>query len=315
MKKVFTIFALAVISLYADSLDQWTIKAPANAPAFFDIVFGQGSFVAVGQGSTVAISTNGLDWETADAPTMISIAYGGGIFLGINGRMTATSMDGHNWTRRTLGSTPIPAAVAYGAGLFVLAGQGGNLWKSTDGINWAMEGTLTNKDFTGISFCGGKFFAFGNGMLLVSTNASNWSVANISANYRFKSVSFGNGVYVTTANTIIFRSSNGIDWEKADFTEENIFKGSFGSGVFVVGGPAKIWTSLDGKNWISRGLNWAGNNYASAAAFGLNRFVVVGQTVSPGQIAVSGPFLSDSAPVLDLGVFRGIIINGIPGRT
>lgn len=110
----------------------WT--APAGQPTndFFTVTHDGSQYLATGVGGTVATSPDGLTWtaHTIDITNMIgSVAYGNGLFVGsasaffIQGQVVI-SADGVTWTAQ-----PDPTStmgVAFGAGTFVLWGNGGS---------------------------------------------------------------------------------------------------------------------------------------------------------------------------------------------
>ena len=134
------------------------------------IAYGGGKFVAVGNNSEMAYSTDGINWtavaNTGFTKTNLSgnlygiadIAYGGGKFVAVGGgNQMAYSTDGINWTA-VANTAFLPSlnvlgydatnilCVTYGNGKFVAGGwcsvsqdrdeHGAQMAYSTDGINW-----------------------------------------------------------------------------------------------------------------------------------------------------------------------------------
>ena len=87
------------------------------------VTFGKGKFVAIAANSTVsAYSFDGITWVASSIGLPSNVAwktvrYGQGLFMAIatdNSAIVATSEDGIYWTARTLATTGIVSAVAFG---------------------------------------------------------------------------------------------------------------------------------------------------------------------------------------------------------
>jgi hypothetical protein len=103
----------------------------------WDVTYGNGRFVAVGDHGKTSHSTDGINWTVATSSpfgtfAIEAITYGGGRFVAvggsINGKM-AYSADGITWTAvedSTFGSSGINA-VTYGNGRFVAVGYDGKM--------------------------------------------------------------------------------------------------------------------------------------------------------------------------------------------
>jgi hypothetical protein len=65
------------------------------------------------------------------------VTYGNGLFVAVgDGGAILTSPDGVTWTPRTSGTSNTLFGVTYGNGLFVAVGDGGAILTSPDGVNW-----------------------------------------------------------------------------------------------------------------------------------------------------------------------------------
>ena len=72
-----------------------------------------------------------------------AVTFGNGIFVAVasDAAVAATSLDGRNWTQRTMPVAAEWTSVTYGNGLFVAVGGGSGgptdeVARSVDGINW-----------------------------------------------------------------------------------------------------------------------------------------------------------------------------------
>lgn len=117
----------------------WQTVHSAGTP-LFGIAYGNGSWVAVGQGNKVLTSTDGYTWTTRVGAQKSSdwqwITYGNGTFVAVggavvNGQEIGTVMfstdGGVTWTRGNSGSKKSLSSIAYSPELnkFVAVGVGG----------------------------------------------------------------------------------------------------------------------------------------------------------------------------------------------
>ena len=125
----------------------WTWRQPNPAGYWYNTVaYGEGIFVAAGDG--IAISNDGLAWETigtfahdpGETTTFTAAAYGGGEFVAISqDGKTVKSGNGRDWIKgpviRQLNQAGITDLV-YGKGNWYATGLDGHLYKSTDGLSF-----------------------------------------------------------------------------------------------------------------------------------------------------------------------------------
>lgn len=114
----------------------------------YDIVYGNGKFVLIGQrGEDAAISistdTDAVKWHYETILIGLNpykyITYGNGKFVLIGGFYWGTSTDGEIWNKGSLyvpNNPPYLNDVDFGNGCFVAGGDGGVIYISTDGENW-----------------------------------------------------------------------------------------------------------------------------------------------------------------------------------
>ena len=96
----------------------------------FNVIFANGKFVAVGNSGRIAISTDGVTWNTATvgSKNLLSIEYGNGKFVvGDNAGNITTSLDGETWETPIAVSSGAWNAITYGNGKFVAVGDGGRI--------------------------------------------------------------------------------------------------------------------------------------------------------------------------------------------
>ena len=171
-------------------LDQWTWRLPRPQGAgLADIAWGNGRFVAVGNGGNVIVSTKGIDWMAAAVPAncqLRSISFGNGIFVAAgsftNDRnvtgsgLVCVSSDGIHWE---FGKNPEHESlfdIACGNGVFIATGNAGRAfaYRSTNGLDWSPQ---PPNPFPGASVVWGDgFFLLGDagGAVHASSDGTAW---------------------------------------------------------------------------------------------------------------------------------------------
>jgi hypothetical protein len=196
-----------------------------NTNDLYDVAYGNGRFVAVGQDGTVP--PNPVAWVQIDGESTWNkynlgsrsqgypgcIAFGNGKFVapcvGENGRQWAVSTDGINWTHTADGtSTRSINAITFGGGYFCAGGTYDFLGFSTDGINWtsATSGTSYSseqyQDATygdGMWAITGNNLSTGNAVTYYTTNRTSWTKSSTN-NLGGKSIGYGDGTWVLVDN-------------------------------------------------------------------------------------------------------------------
>lgn len=142
--------------------------------------------------------------------------------------------------------------VVYGNGRYVAVGEfldDGGIYTSEDGLNWTLRFSDMSSWGLTLSFSSNHFAGVGGwGMVDVSTNGTNWTSSFLP--YGFvnlfapsREIVYGNNLYVTVGDT------NGV---------------------------GNILISPDGITWTSRSITPAPGGRISSVAYGLGKFVAVG---------------------------------------
>src|SRR5262245_13619137 len=134
----FLIIAGTVVA--QDPLDSWARRNVNGLAANLNAVaFGNGVFVAVGDNSTVATSTDGANWSVGSPGAygnLAGVRFLNGQFVVVGSTdKILSSNDGTNWSAGTL-----PSAgswdVAYGNGVYMVAGN--TTYVSSNGVDWVV---------------------------------------------------------------------------------------------------------------------------------------------------------------------------------
>jgi len=273
------------------------------------ITYGNGRFVAVGDDSKLAYSTNGETWTAVPPGTgagtntfqtgnsLGSVTWGKDKFVVGSGGKMAYSPDGANWTAvadSKLVSSFI-SGIVWGEDKFVAVSYNPiRMAYSPDGINWT---AITNIPFPSVTYPNtvnaiawgnDKFVAVGSGgKMAYSSDGINWTpVADSKTTDDIISIAWGNNKFVAGGrNYDRLYSSDGINWTKvksSNFSNRGL---AWGNDKFVMVGSGYMSYSSDGINW-SIGKNFILET-AYALTFGNGKFVA-GQGGSVNGVVKDG---------------------------
>ena len=229
-------------------IEQGNLNTPISPWSFFDVTYGNGTFVAVGALSTTFTSPDGVHW-TGTLGTRInlsSVAYGKGTFVavGVDGTIRI-SPDGVSWAQ---GISIYPTfGVTYGNGTFVAVGDKGTILTSPNGVHWTERTAPTSNDLRGAGYGNGTFVVVGKGgTILTSPDGANWTARVSGTSNSLYSVAYGNGTFVVVGDKgTILTSPDGVNWTvRTSGTSNSLYSVAYGNGTFVVvGDKGTILTS------------------------------------------------------------------------
>jgi hypothetical protein len=238
----------------------WTSRFPDGLTGFAGVVEGLGLLVAVGARSpttssaqtipTVAISNNGgSSWTTVEPGGEGFIqkvgfrpasAPGGALFVGAGGNATTgeiliyTSANGTTWTKQAPTGIAAPynffADLTYGNGSFVLV-NGGNLWTSSNGVDWTAHGGGTSA--YGVIYTGTKFASVGvSGVNFTSLDGVKWVGSNPITSHSLAGLAYSPGLdrlVSVGSSSIVYATANAAQSGRAryrlyhDGTKEHLY--------------------------------------------------------------------------------------------
>jgi hypothetical protein len=229
----------------------------------------RGTLGSAGGGGSGAYNSWLIRRPELGSATTITVTPGAGGQGGTN-RGLSTSTDGITWIQSPFDNTTItatPYTSGYGNGLYVVAGDSGTIFASTDASSWSLRtsGAATTENFglDGNSFVYGDKYVIGgfNGLLVTSTDTITWTTRTIPTS--------GNDI-----SNIIYASSAPIPY------------------VATAANPGNfIYTSPDAVTWTLRTVGYSTNGTTYGVSFANtanteneNRYVY---TDSAGRFATS----------------------------
>jgi len=193
------------------------------------------------------------DTTDADGENIHGGVWAEGIFVTVGGDSTGlyrTSADAVTWeeTRGTRGGV---YAIAYGDGLFVSAGNFGNLAWSTDGRTWFEEHYDYDTHLRNLVYGDGRFVSIGGERRAVTLDGVSWEHDEIHSGTELYGLAYGNGVFVATGTDgLIATTTDGITWTEQTVGTDDRYGVDFVDGLFVTADwPDGTYTSPDGLTW------------------------------------------------------------------
>ena len=239
-----------------------------------------------GNAYLVANSTDGINWtsyNTIPYTTYSQLAYGDGAFVAVgNGEIVYSTDEGESWSSASVASNWWKG-ITYGDGKFVAVAEDGTnrVATSSDGINWSETSAPGNTAWQAVTYGGGKFVAVSQmGDVMYSSDGTNWSTTSAAESAVWNSVAYGNGKFVAVAGLKTMYSTDGINWFSGNNTVGYWIDITFGDGRFVGVSnyqdgsyPAAAGYSTDGDTWTpsnqATSSPWNGVDYVNG------RFIAV----------------------------------------
>jgi len=230
----------------------------------WDALAGPDGFTAVGNSGVVVTSPDGKAWaqqpvstgETlrgiaSDGSTTVAVGTGGAVRSWPAGRPDTP-------VAHAVGSDVTLLGVAFGAGVWVVAGGGGSVFASTDLATWTHPAAVTDGDVFAVAYAAGRFVAVTDlGGIVTSADGATWSVARPEDGAWLWDVTFGNDMFVATGGGgLVLTSPDAATWSTQDAGTKQALRGvAFGRGMFVAtGADATVLSSMDGRSWTAHDI-------------------------------------------------------------
>jgi len=287
------VFLLFIQIFAAQAQIDWTSRQLLPNIVLFDVAFGAGKYVAVGQSGMIRVSTDGINWNEQSSPVgktrnLRRIVYANGFFVVVGDLGTVmTSTDGLNWYQHNSGTDRNLYSIAYGAGTFVAVGMQGCRLTSSNGIAWTNRSDMQQNSIYDVVYGNGLFVSVGeNGILKTShDNGVTWT-ARVSATtntlYGISVNKFGRFVAVGIKGTIV-SSATGMVWNSYSLADQTLILKAVASnpttGKFVVmiQNKNRVLTSADGTSWNNPLVATAIDQNLYGVRYLQNQFLATGE--------------------------------------
>ena len=259
----------------------WTSLTSGTTNNLFDVAINDTGMLLVGDQAVMFRATSGSTWtnhvtalQTNAPPAWTYLtAYGSSSSWLVAGR-TGLLMEGSSTSGNVYAWQPSPDSphawiwdITVQNGLYVAVGDLANIQTSLDGILWSREVVPVPHTNTVLLGVGGS-----TNLLLAVGNAGNVLLSRSEMREMIVTNIINDTIIVTNelVNTL------GIVWTKiTPFTTTTLQGIAVSEDLLVVSGEAgKIFTSLDGTNWLARTTPTV--NFISSVAIGSNACVAVG---------------------------------------
>jgi hypothetical protein len=221
----------------------WTQRASPVNGNIKGIAYGNGLWIAVGDGGLVTRSFDGINWINGAYPSAFpdfkAICYGNGKFVAVTaGGGIYTTTDGETWQKQTSPVDNDLYAICYASGYFMATGAKGAIVKSPDGVNWTQHNTYM-LDFYAICYGNGLWVIIGAaGNIMYSPDGVNWTGGNPTVTNDVRTLVYINGFFVALlvskqAVTGLISSVNLKDWNIQEFDSNSILGLVYADGQFI----------------------------------------------------------------------------------
>lgn len=307
---IFLLCLLNFISIHtanSDALDYWHQRgSDVTTEDLEAVVYGNGTFIAVGRNGVIVSSTDGVSWTSVSSGTskwIKAIDYSNQSFKAVGWEgVYLTSTDGQQWNEQNLATTnDYHYDIIYADGLYAVVGYynditpQGNVITSVDGNNWEVDTMSFAAYHYGIAYGSNTYVAVGSaGTIISSPDCDIWTERTSGAGSNLISVFYANNIFLAVgADGVILTSDDGQIWSEAGtITSETLYEVLFSQDTWIAAGAnGTLLTSQEGNIWEER--NSGTTSDLKGIAFGNNTFVVVGDN---GLILQSDP-MQDSATI------------------
>ena len=247
----------------SDPFDDLNPRFSGSSEALRATTWGDGIYVAVGEGGTVLSSVDSVTWVPRESGTSVRLT---GVAFGTNGFVAVgegsaglpstilSSVDGMAWTRRSCPVTNNLSSVCFDMGHYVAVGSRGMILVSTNGVHWTVRSTGAPFDLNAVA---AGFVAVGeSGTILTSPDGLAWTARFSGIFADLKAVSATSSGYVAAGNAgTIATSDDGVTWTVRTSGVTTNLRGvtfNIGGGLAVIGEGGVFLTSQNGTQWTPK---------------------------------------------------------------
>ncbi|MDP4181913.1 MAG: stalk domain-containing protein [Bacillota bacterium] len=285
---------------------KWTGRESGTIECLNSVTYGDGKFVAVGEG-VIVVSQDGVNWASQASVTLNSVTWSGSKFYAV-GKFGAvvTSLDGYTWENEQIQDNETLNDIFASDGELMIVGEKGGFYSSEAGGNWIKSNISLNTTLNAVCWNGSKYIAISDsGSVVASMDGKSWAWVSYEASLggTTKEVNgsskglleLGSGIkdicwdgkefIVIGFKGAIFTSETGTKWVKVSSgTEGNLESIIYtGKEYVAVGSDGVIMTASSPDKWKAITVSNYTNCFNSVV-WGKDKFVAVGNS---GTILVS----------------------------
>lgn len=273
----------AAVAHAAPAVPRWQWSSPMpQGEALQAVTYGDGQFVAVGNGGTILTSPDGTAWKLRPfwfRESLHGVAYGAGRFVAVGaaGRI-ATSVDGATWVTRPSPTRSRLNGVTYTGSRFVAVGDGGAMLVSEDGLQWQSLPGATPFNLYAVAYGGGRYMAAGElGTVLTSLDGTAWSRIAVPTVADLRAAAYGGGRMVIAGDGgTILAGADGQELKLESARADGLKAVAYGAGRFVAAGAQLALSVLEAPWTIYRTLPLDTTLQMNGVAYGGGQFAGVG---------------------------------------
>ena len=262
----------------------WKSSEHKQSDNIRSIAFGNGRFVAVGDGGKILVSIDGSKWTPANSSTsesLVSVKWNGNKFVAVGDNQTMIeSNNGIDWNIVcSIKYSGMFCDIAFHEDEFVVVG-GGGIWHSSDQSVGTKRLFDQEAGLESIVWGKDKYVAIeGTGRIFSSKDGVKWeNISRIEGGYVFNCINYLDGMYYAVSNKgNIFSSKDATKWNKVYHSNTNtaFYRVISGSNLLIcVGVYGVVAMSTDGITWYETTLENCDD--FNSIAYGNNTYVVAG---------------------------------------
>lgn len=282
----------------AQGQEAWKAASASTTQNLWSVGYGSGQFVAVGEGSTVVSSVDGVTWTARPVPLpgywLVGVGHGAGTWVIVGDRgLILTSTNLTSWSVRTSGTTNRINGVAYGGGRWIAVCESGEPLTSVDAVTWSKL-KPSGGSLRGVVYASGKFVITGiGGFVRTTIDTVDYSEAALPGRYFIESVAYASGSFVAVGEGGFSASTvDGVNWRQVATGSSARFRGiaRFNNSFVAVGtdGTVMTFAEPDGA-WVRRAsgstalLTSVAASDSAAVAVGFGGTVLIGTSAGTAQ--------------------------------